>query len=271
MLCLPQFWLCLHSPRRVLPVAASKSASTVGAKKTTKKAVAKKPVAKKTAAKKAAPKKAKAKPRPKAKVKKTVEKPALPKRVPKSEQPPSRPPNAYILFFTKLAQNNKENYKSIEDTQAASKQAAATWKGFTLAEKQPYYDEVEVLKKQYDEKLHEYWKNAPPQIVRKINARRTSDGKKKIHRPRQESDHPRPMVPFFRFAQDFRQSPDGRAIKDAGVTSTGQPTVNIAREAGTRWRTMSDSEKAPYVNAYQTAYADWAANRPKTTSASASS
>lgn len=47
-----------------------------------------------------------------------------------------------------------------------------------------------------------------------------------------------------RFTRDFRQSPEGRAIQEAGQTSTGKAAVNVAREAGSRWRAMSDSEKA---------------------------
>jgi hypothetical protein len=62
--------------------------------------------------------------------------------VPKAEQPPTRPPNAYLLFFSKMAQNNKDKFKTIADTQAASKEAAATWKGMTLSEKQVIYVDV---------------------------------------------------------------------------------------------------------------------------------
>ncbi|KAG1776248.1 hypothetical protein EV702DRAFT_1111336, partial [Suillus placidus] len=68
-----------------------------------------------------------------------------------------------------------------------AKEAAATWNGFTLAEKQPYYNEGEVLKEQYGEKLHDYWKTASPKTVRKINAHRKHDGRNKIHRPHQEN------------------------------------------------------------------------------------
>ncbi|KAG0697870.1 hypothetical protein DFH29DRAFT_878404 [Suillus ampliporus] len=245
--------------RRIqLPVAASKSASTA-VKKTKTKAAPKK--AKPTT-------KAKSKPKSRATPKEKIE-PPRPKMVPKSQRPPSRPPNAYLLFFSRLVQGQKDNIKSTTDTQAVAQQAAAAWKGFTLAEKQPFYDEVEVLKKQYEERLHDYWKTTPPQIVRKINARRKADGKKKIHRPRQEGDHTRPMGAFFRFIGNFRQSDDGRAIQEAGATITGRGAVNVAREAGKRWRAMSASDKAPYMEASQKAHADWQAN--KSASASESS
>ncbi|KAG1883795.1 hypothetical protein F4604DRAFT_264111 [Suillus subluteus] len=255
--------------RRIqLPVAASKSAST----KTTKKKTTKK-----TPATKAAPKKvkatteAKSKPKSTAISKKTVERPP-PKRVPKSEQPPSRPPNAYLLYFSKLVQERRGDIKSTMDTQDMAKKAAVTWNNFTLAEKQPYYNEVEVLKKQYEEKLDDYWKTATPKTVRKINARRKHDGRNKIHRPHQENDYKRPKGPFFRFIEMFRRSDDGRAIQEAGTTATGRGAVNVARVAGERWRAMSASDKAPYVDAYQKAHNDWQANHPsKSISASASS
>ncbi|KAG2068274.1 hypothetical protein BDR04DRAFT_1103597 [Suillus decipiens] len=241
--------------RRIqLPAAASKSTST----KTTK-------TTKKTTATKAAPKKAKAttkaKSKPKSTItsKKTVER-APPKRVPKSEQPPPRPPNAYLLFFSTLIKERRGNIKSVMDTQGLAKEAAAKWNSFTLAEKQPYYNEVEVLKKQHEEKQHEYWKNASLITVRKINARRKHDGRTKIHRPHQERHDKRPKGPFFRFIEMFRQSDDGRAIQEAGTTDTGRGTINVAREAGKRWRAMSTSEKAPYVEAFQKEHSDWQAN-----------
>lgn len=247
--------------RRIqLPAAASKSASTP-AKKTAKKTT------KKTTATKAAPKKAKAtkeaksKPKSKAIPKKTVERPP-PKRVPKSEQPPSRPPNGYLLFFSRLVQGRRNDIKTAMDTQDLAKEAATMWNGFTLAEKQPYYNEVEVLKKQYEEKLDEYWKSASPKTLREINARRKHDGRNKIHRPHQENHYKRPKGPFFRFIEHFRQSDDGRTIQEAGVTATGRGAVNVAREAGVRWRAMSASDKAPYVEAYQKEHADWQANHP---------
>jgi hypothetical protein len=47
-----------------------------------------------------------------------------------------------------------------------------------------------------------------------------------------------------RFLEDFRQSDDGKAILKAGFTPTGRAVVNVAREAGERWRAMSASDKA---------------------------
>ncbi|KAG2346618.1 hypothetical protein BDR05DRAFT_878399 [Suillus weaverae] len=249
-----------------LPAAASKSASTTATKKTTKKSIATKaaPKAKTTT-------EAKPKLKSTATSKKTVERLLMcilicvaiaPKRVPKSEQPPSRPPNAFLLFFSRLVQDRRGDIKTTVDTQGIAKEAAATWNGFTLAQKQPYYNEVEVLKKQYEEKLHDYWKTASPETVRKINARRKHDGRNKIHRPHQENDYKRPNGPFFRFIENFRQSDDGRAIQQAGATATGRGAVNVAREAGERWRAMSASDKAPYVEAYQKAHTDWQSNHP---------
>ncbi|KAG1768918.1 hypothetical protein EV702DRAFT_979182 [Suillus placidus] len=233
-----------------LPAAASKSTSTTTTKKTTKK----------TIATKAAPKKAKTTTEAKPKLKSTAT--SKKTRVPKSEQPPSRPPNAFLLFFSRLVQDRRGDIKTTVDTQGMAKEAAATWNGFTLAQKQPYYNEVEVLKKQYEEKLHDYWKTASPETVRKINARRKHDGRNKIHRPHQENDNKRPKGPFFRFIENFRQSDDGRAIQEAGATATGRGAVNVARKAGERWRAMSASDKAPYVEAYQKANTDWQANHP---------
>jgi hypothetical protein len=49
----------------------------------------------------------------------------------------------------------------------------------------------------------------------------------------------------------FRQSDDGRAIQEAGTTTTGRGAVNVVREAGERWRAMSASDKAVSERGWQ--------------------
>ncbi|KAG2751554.1 hypothetical protein P692DRAFT_20830817 [Suillus brevipes Sb2] len=221
--------------RRIqLPAAASKSAS----KSTTEG----------TIATKAAPKKARAKK-------------ALPRRVSKSERPPVRSPSGFILFFSRLAKTREGEIKNMTGIQGLSKQAAAKWNNMTIAEKKPYLDEAEILKKQYKEKLDEYWKTASWKTVREINARRKHEGRTKIHRPHQESDSKRPKATYLRFLEDFRRSDEGRAILEAGLTPTGRAVVNVARAAGERWRAMSASDKAPYVKAFRKAIDEWEADQ----------
>jgi hypothetical protein len=62
-----------------------------------------------------------------------------PKRVPKSERPPLRPPNAYLLYFSKVVRDRRGDIKTTTDTQDIAKQAALAWNNFTLAEKQVIY------------------------------------------------------------------------------------------------------------------------------------
>jgi hypothetical protein len=141
----------------------------------------------------------------------------------------------------------------------------------TIAEKQPYYNEVEILKKQYAEKQDEYWKTTSLQTVKEINARRNHEGKCKIHRPHQENADKRPKGSYLRFLEHFRQTDDGKAILEAGFTATGRAVINVTRVAAERWRAMSASDKAPYVEAFEKAYAEWKANHPsKSASTSAS-
>jgi hypothetical protein len=148
------------------------------------------------------------------------------------------------------------------DTQNLSKEGAAMWKNLTIAEKQPYYNEFEILKKQYEEKLAEYWKTTSTKTVRNINARRKHEGKSKIHRRQPENADKRPKGPYMRFLEHFRQSDDGKAILEAGSTAVGNGTVNVACKAGELWRAMSASDKAPYTEAFEKAYAEWKANHP---------
>ncbi|KAG2755081.1 hypothetical protein P692DRAFT_20861587 [Suillus brevipes Sb2] len=265
--------------RRIqLPAAASKSASTTTTKKTTAtKAAPKKAKATTKAKSKPDPKKAKAtakaksKPESTATAKKTVKR-SPPRRVPKSERPPSRPLSPYFVFFLEHYKKRKGDVNTAMDARDVAKESSVIWKNLTIAEKQPYYDEAAILRKQYEEKQDEYWKNASPKTVREINARRKHEGRQKIHRPQVESAPKRPKGPYMRFWNDFRQTDDGRAILEAGTTSTGIAIMNLGREAGQRWRAMSASDKAPYVEAFQKARTEWDADHSsKSASASASS
>ncbi|KAG1758119.1 hypothetical protein EDD22DRAFT_912313 [Suillus occidentalis] len=213
-----------------LPAAASKSASNTTTERTT--------------ATTAAPKQARLTKRAKKAAKRKAKQP-LPRRVPQSERPPVRSPSAYILFFSRLAKNRKGEIKDMTAIQDLSKQAAAIWNNMTIAEK----------------KLDEYWKTASPKTIREINARREYEGRTKIHRPHQESTSKRPKGSYLRFLEDFRRSDDGRAMLEAGHTPTGRAVVNVARAAGERWRAMSDSDKAPYVEAFRKAVAKWEAKQ----------
>ncbi|KIK42897.1 hypothetical protein CY34DRAFT_793265 [Suillus luteus UH-Slu-Lm8-n1] len=191
----------------------------------------------------------------------------VPRRVPKSERPPVRSPSAYILFFSRLAKSRKGEIKpGMTGIQDLSKEAAAMWNNMTIAEKKPYDDEVEILKIEYQKKLDEYWKTVSSTTIREINARREYEGRTKIHRPHQESASKRPKGSYLRFLEDFRRSDDGRAILEAGLTPTGRAVVNVARTAGERWRAMSASDKAPYVEAFQKAVAKWEAKQAKSAS-----
>ncbi|KAH7915549.1 hypothetical protein BJ138DRAFT_1176485 [Hygrophoropsis aurantiaca] len=236
---------------RLQEPAAAKTATRATGKKGVP-AAKKKPTATKRAAAKK-PKAVKAAPKKRGRPvtnPKTDSGPAVPK-VPKSHQPPTRPTPPFIIFHNKFMAGKSEKSKSVEETQAISKDSASLWNTLTAEEKQPFYDEHAVLKIEYEKKRADYWQNTPKSVILAINKRRQHDGKNKIHRPGSTTD-PKPLPPFFRYFKEFRSSPDAAAIQAVGSGVRGDSvTIRMAAEAGKRWRELSDAEKEPYKRSFE--------------------
>ncbi|KAI6044562.1 hypothetical protein EDC04DRAFT_2889634 [Pisolithus marmoratus] len=127
-----------------------------------------------------------------------------------------------------------------------TKRGGEAWASLTQAEKQPYYDEYEVLKAQHVKAREKYFNELDPSVLKAINKQRKARGKSKIRGlPKQ----PPLLSPYMRFASAFRSTAEGNAILQ-DKTSSELPVLRLGRAAGERWRSMSDDEKFPYVVAY---------------------
>ncbi|KLO12299.1 hypothetical protein SCHPADRAFT_941304 [Schizopora paradoxa] len=233
--------------------STSKKAAATPARKTKAAAPAKK-AGKKKAVVKPAPKKRAAK---KVKVRaRTTKKKAAPKKQPyklkKEDKPPGTPLSSYTLFCTKYLRGAIEtmdpSQKSVENAQILVRDAAATWRGLSDHEKQAFRDEAAVLKEEYQKKRQQYNRTISSIALKTLNKQREKQGKKKI---RVHSENPKPGTAFIQFvSQHFRE------IKESGHQVR---PVEVVRDAGGRWKGMSEDEKKPYFDRYRVAMEEWKA------------
>ncbi|KIM55341.1 hypothetical protein SCLCIDRAFT_1221169 [Scleroderma citrinum Foug A] len=161
--------------------------------------------------------------------------------------PPKRPNSPYVIFFMKSTKDAfRKGLQKEGGVVVFAKRAGEAWAAMSTAEKQPYYDEFEVLKEQYLKAREQYFKNVDPKVLSAINKKRKERGLSRIRDPNREPQLP---SPYLRFVSAFRSSPEGDAImKDKSHPE--HPVRRLGRTAGERWRSMSDDEKYPFVVAY---------------------
>ena len=138
--------------------------------------------------------------------------------------PPRRPPNAYIIFFSRYIKGlSEENKPTSNGMIHLTKEASSKWKTFSEVEKQvsglpltfpssyqmgardfmvcyvtqPFRDEFEAAKAAYGIQKQAYYDAVPLETMKEINRRRKVSGKPKIREFRKREDR-RPVSSFFR-------------------------------------------------------------------------
>ncbi|KIJ62233.1 hypothetical protein HYDPIDRAFT_30503 [Hydnomerulius pinastri MD-312] len=178
-------------------------------------------------------------------------KPIIP-RILRAELPPKRPPGAYLLFYLSYLKSQPKS-TSREQSQEHVKRAAEIWKTYTAAEKQPFVDENAVLVEQWTKDVEEFWQNKSISETKELNARRRLQGKPVFHHP---NEVPRPMSSYMLFLQEFRDSPDAKAIT-SNPPDGRNASVAVVKAGAERWRSMSKAEQAPYVEKSERARAEY--------------
>ncbi|KAN0082615.1 hypothetical protein V8E55_008410 [Tylopilus felleus] len=168
-------------------------------------------------------------------------------RVPKELKPPKRAPGPYFLFYASFIKSQPK-VNSLQEVQELSKRASEIWRGYSIAEKQPFYDENEAKKAQAKQERDEFFRTTSVSDLKKLNAIRKAQGKTKY---RSTQKPPMPVTPFISFSNEFRNSPDGQAIIN-DTAPEKKYTVRAVLAAADRWRSMSQEEKAPYFKRYTT-------------------
>ncbi|KIK95015.1 hypothetical protein PAXRUDRAFT_827416 [Paxillus rubicundulus Ve08.2h10] len=159
----------------------------------------------------------------------------------KKDLPPKRPPGTFLLFFMSYLKSQPKA-KTMEETQALAKRASEVWKTYSIAEKQPFYDENEVLKEQFQKERVEYFRNTSITTLKQINKSRRARGKVVVRRV---TETPRPVTAFLRFVSDFRKSTDGQSIMTQTVPGKNH-NIQLITAAGERWRSMTAEDQSPY-------------------------
>ncbi|KZT54252.1 hypothetical protein CALCODRAFT_519509 [Calocera cornea HHB12733] len=211
------------------PKGSTTGASKKAAPKTKRKKAAtkKKPLAKKLAKKKPAKKTKKAKPK--------APKVVLPK-------PPNRGATTYGLFvkenFSKMGKPNMTR----DEFFAASQALGAEWKALSDAEKQKYQQASDKSRKEGHLAFLEWAQGITPAVLRKINKQRRLKKKVQLRLPR-HTDVVKPTNPFMIFVADQRALPESW---EGAPTEGRAAQIWFARRSGEQWRSLSDTQKAPY-------------------------
>ncbi|EGN94409.1 hypothetical protein SERLA73DRAFT_188283 [Serpula lacrymans var. lacrymans S7.3] len=255
----------LTTSRLAFPSAKPKSGSKTTAKKKSTSAAKTRKASKSSAVGSAAKKilaEKKSKPtksrisKTKRKTRVKAKKPVL--KVKKADLPPTRPGNPYVLFFAERVIS--QHAKSISDTQAIASESAKVWRGLGDEEKEPYVQKHKELKAAYEQAATDYWASLPREMLAAINKKRKSKGLKRLQRTR-AFRRGIPITTYFRFAADFRLSPEADELRREGKTAEGPAALRIARLSGRRWRELPEAEKQPYIDAYQRDYDEWVKTR----------
>ncbi|KAL4063452.1 hypothetical protein J3A83DRAFT_4379488 [Scleroderma citrinum] len=169
-------------------------------------------------------------------------------RVSKDDLPPKRPSTPFVLFFIKHTKDAATNgIRKDEPVTVLAKRAGEAWAAMTIAEKQPYFDEHETLKTQYEKAREQYFDNVDPEVLKAINKQRKARGLPRVRGPTKPTHL---LSPYMRFMKTFRDSSEGLALLQDKTNPEPRPIIRVSRAAGQRWRNMSDEDKYPFVVAY---------------------
>lgn len=206
------------------------------------------PTAKKTTTKAKKPKKKV--------VKKVAKKKAVKKPLPSALAIPKRAGTSWVIFLNEFRKN--ETSSTITE---ATKAAAHAWREMSVADREVYDKKALDAKHKYEAELDTYLRSLKPEDFAKENERRRILAKRRLARnvkagkvtapkPGQhvkfralkdpEAPH-RPKNGYMFYAQFVREQPDEQEIFQGAKTVADQ-----AKIIGARWRSMSESEKAPY-------------------------
>ncbi|CAL1714063.1 unnamed protein product [Somion occarium] len=177
----------------------------------------------------------------KPKEKKTTKavKAAKPKKPEATKEPiailkvPKRPGQPFTLFVQRFAKGVKprEGEKPIDAGKRSFIEAAQVWRNMSEAEKQPFRDENEAAKKEFENVKQEFFANLDPVALRRYNEKRVAKGKPKLHRP--AGTFAKRLTAYNMFQSNLFAHWKGE-----------HPTFGeYSRETARRWKAMSDEEK----------------------------
>ncbi|KAI3896227.1 hypothetical protein MKW92_004346 [Papaver armeniacum] len=163
---------------------------------------------------------------------------------------PKRPASAFFCFMDEFRQTFKNKHPNIKSVSVIGKAGGDKWKSLSDAEKAPYVAEAENRKTEYIKYMDAYSKKTSEGVAsdedesdKSFDSDESDESESDEDNESEEVDRDRPKRPasaYFIFMEKFRQ-----AYKEKHPNS--RSVCVVGKAGGDRWKSMSDSEKAPYV------------------------
>ncbi|DBA70695.1 TPA: hypothetical protein ACH3X2_012071 [Trebouxia sp. C0005] len=165
-----------------------------------------------------------------------------PKKRQRSKKPvdaPTRPKSAYMFFLGEFREQYKIDNPDSKKVAEVASAAGEKWRSLSEEEKRGYEESSEKAKADYRVIMAEYEKDHPKPPRRQKRARDPTELK-------------RPQSAYFFFLADFREQYKREHPDEATAVKI------IGREAGERWKNMSNEDKEPYETQSNASKAEYA-------------
>ncbi|KAF8607505.1 hypothetical protein BDV93DRAFT_269853 [Ceratobasidium sp. AG-I] len=161
--------------------------------------------------------------------------------------PPKQAPSTWQIFFTEYLQNYKvTNPERKLNVSQAAKDGGAAYKALSSAQKEIYQRKARQAKEEYERELAAWQRMLTPDDIRTENAFRSAQrksGKSRRSNLKDPNAPKKPLSAYFMFLQWIRAD-HTRVVEVFGdETETTRQSVLAAA----KWRTLSDSEKKPFL------------------------
>ena len=170
--------------------------------------------------------------------------------MPKVPKVPKGPVTAYGSFVKEFYAENKEALKDPATGKATlgriTQAVSEAWKNLSESQKETYNAAAKEAKKAYDSTYKSFYESLSPETkkaIEKATGKKLSvpGGKLRAKQAlREQPGYPgAPLTAFFEYLKDLRE---GGTVDTAGLEAS-EANLAVAKEAGNRWKAMSDSEK----------------------------
>ncbi|KAH9994633.1 hypothetical protein BJV77DRAFT_1066632 [Russula vinacea] len=165
------------------------------------------------------------------------------------DKPPKRPANAYVLWISDWIRSQPK-IENIEAARGTVKKGAQIWHTVPEHDKQRYREKADVLRAEYNKRFEEWHEKVDPAILRELNRRRVAKGHMRIQ-SRGSDDDSRPLNGYLRYYMHVRDEyPSTEGDGSAYFTA-------LSTRVSSQWRTLSDAEKAKYIDPARADLAAW--------------
>ncbi|KAI0655048.1 hypothetical protein C8Q70DRAFT_459144 [Cubamyces menziesii] len=166
-------------------------------------------------------------------------------KIPKDQRPPKSPPNAYMVFISEYQAGVGLAGKTREEINKVFAEGAQKWNALDEEAKNEYRKKAEVFKKEYNERIQQWYTTAHPRIIKAAKLQKMRLGKV-------SEDLKRPVAPYIKFHQehwDKLEAPVGVSMQE-GIAIRGKKISEM-------WHAASQEERERYVDEYKKEVAEY--------------